>query len=60
MRFSTVRSMVSSRLPASGHTWSPIAVSIGPGWMELARMPSAPYCTAVDLVNSRTAPLEAL
>ena len=30
-----------------------------PGWTELARIPSLACCTAVDLVISRTAPLDA-
>src|SRR5215831_15647865 len=33
---------------------------INPGCTELARIPSGPNCTAVDLVNVRTAPFEAL
>ena len=36
-----------------------IGVSITPGWMELARILSLAYWIAVDLVRSRTAPLEA-
>ena len=36
-----------------------IGVSITPGWMELARILSLAYRIAVDLVRSRTAPLEA-
>ena len=33
---------------------------INPGCTEFARMPSAPNWTAVDLVNVRTAPFDAL
>ncbi len=37
-----------------------IGVSMGPGWIEFARMPSAAYWMAVDLVKMRTAPFDAL
>ncbi len=55
-----VRATAVSRLIESGQTWSPMSVSMGPGCMELARMPSAAYWMAVDLVKMRTAPLDAL
>jgi hypothetical protein len=34
-------------------------VSTAPGWIELARMPSRAWVTAVLLVSNLTAPLEA-
>src|SRR4029453_2588301 len=51
----TVRRYVSG----SARRRSVIAVTMGPGWTELARIPSLAYWMAVALGRRRTAPLEA-
>src|SRR5205823_13384762 len=49
-------------MAASGSSWPlcSMAVSMGPGWMELHQILSLACSTAVTLVKTRTAPFEAL
>src|SRR6266508_85911 len=54
-----MREIISWRWAGSGRRRSVIAVTIGPGWTELARMLSRAYWIAVAFVKRRTAPLEA-
>src|SRR5215471_16394292 len=59
MRPRGVRRSRSSRVAGTDRERSVMGVSITPGCTELHRMPSLAYWVAVDLVNRRTATLEA-
>src|SRR5438552_2714614 len=54
-----MRESISWYVAGSARRFSVIAVTIGPGCTEFARMPSFAYWMAVTLVSRRTAPLEA-
>src|SRR5438876_2552837 len=54
-----MRESISWYVAGSARRFSVIAVTIGPGWTEFARMPSFAYWMAVALVRRRTAPFEA-
>src|SRR6266567_2728304 len=54
-----MRSTIRWYVAGSARRRSVMAVTMGPGWTELHRMPSPAYWSAVNLVRSRTAPLEA-